>query len=168
MEEANSGKRARFLAGRFLQEYSRKKRCCGTEQPLDAPDLHGLPVQHGLRGEDEPDRNRPEYTSHADDEGDQRAGRKANSIPDIVEFQMAGELQGAISSLTSLAWIIGPTLFTFTFAYFIEPARGWNAPGAPWYLGGFLLFVAMFMATRMPKLESQSIPPTAAPSNYDL
>ncbi|HZE56553.1 MAG TPA: TCR/Tet family MFS transporter [Chthoniobacterales bacterium] len=79
-----------------------------------------------------------------------------------------GELQGAISSLTSLAWIIGPTLFTFTFAYFIEPARGWNAPGAPWYLGGFLLFVAMFMATRIPKLESQSIPPTAAPSNYDL
>src|SRR5205809_1882512 len=66
-----------------------------------------------------------------------------------------GELQGAISSLTSLAWIIGPTLFTFTFAYFIEPARGWNAPGAPWYLGGFLLFVAMFMATRIPKLESQ-------------
>ena len=51
-QEANSGKRARFLAGRFLQEYSRKKRCCGTEQPLDAPDLHGLPVQHGLRGED--------------------------------------------------------------------------------------------------------------------
>ena len=79
-----------------------------------------------------------------------------------------GELQGAISSLTSLAWIIGPTLFTFTFAYFIEPARGWNAPGAPWYLGGFLLFVAMFMATRIPKLESQSIPPTALPSNYDL
>ncbi len=79
-----------------------------------------------------------------------------------------GELQGAISSLTSLAWIIGPTLFTFTFAYFIEPARGWNAPGAPWYLGGFLLFVAMFMATRMPKLESQSIPPTALPSNCDL
>ena len=79
-----------------------------------------------------------------------------------------GELQGAISSLTSLAWIIGPTLFTFTFAYFIEPARGWNAAGAPWYLGGFLLFVAMFMATRIPKLESQSIPPTALPSNYDL
>jgi len=79
-----------------------------------------------------------------------------------------GELQGAISSLTSLAWIIGPTLFTFTFAYFIEPARGWNAPGAPWYLGGFLLFVAMFMATRIPKLESQSIPPTALPSNCDL
>jgi DHA1 family tetracycline resistance protein-like MFS transporter len=63
-----------------------------------------------------------------------------------------GELQGAVSSLSSLAWIIGPGLFTFTFAYFIEPAYGWNLPGAPWYLGALLLFVAMSMATRIPKL----------------
>ena len=63
-----------------------------------------------------------------------------------------GELQGAIGSLCSLAWIMGPGLFTFTFAYFIEPARGWNIPGAPWYLGALLLFVAMLMATRIPKL----------------
>ncbi|MEY2551222.1 MAG: transporter, family, tetracycline resistance protein, partial [Verrucomicrobiota bacterium] len=65
-----------------------------------------------------------------------------------------GELQGAIGSLSSLAWIIGPGLFTFTFAWFIEPARGWNLPGAPWYLGAFLLFIAMFMATRIPKLAA--------------
>ena len=63
-----------------------------------------------------------------------------------------GELQGAIGSLCSLAWIMGPGLFTFTFAYFIEPARGWNIPGAPWYLGALLLFVAMLMATRIPKV----------------
>src|SRR5438067_2405772 len=64
-----------------------------------------------------------------------------------------GELQGAIGSLCSLAWIIGPGLFTFTCAYFIEPAHKWNLPGAPWYLGAFLLFIAMFMATRIPKLQ---------------
>ncbi|HSP45668.1 MAG TPA: TCR/Tet family MFS transporter, partial [Chthoniobacterales bacterium] len=63
-----------------------------------------------------------------------------------------GELQGAIGSLCSLAWIIGPGLFTFTFAYFIDPVKGWNVPGAPWYLGAVLLFVAMLMATRIPKL----------------
>jgi DHA1 family tetracycline resistance protein-like MFS transporter len=68
-----------------------------------------------------------------------------------------GELQGAIGSLSSLAWIIGPGLFTFTFAYFIEPARGWNLPGAPWYLGAFLLFIAMSMATRIPKLAAVSV-----------
>ena len=68
-----------------------------------------------------------------------------------------GELQGAIGSLTSLAWIIGPGLFTFTFAYFIEPAHRWNLPGAPWYLGAFLLFIAMLMATRIPKLTQAGI-----------
>jgi DHA1 family tetracycline resistance protein-like MFS transporter len=61
-----------------------------------------------------------------------------------------GELQGAISSLRSLAVIIGPGLFTFTFAYFIDQARGWNLPGAPWYLGAGLLFLAMLMSTRIP------------------
>jgi len=65
-----------------------------------------------------------------------------------------GELQGAIGSLCSLAWIIGPGLFTFTFAYFIDQNRGWNVPGAPWYLGAFLLFVAMILATRIPRLPA--------------
>jgi MFS transporter, DHA1 family, tetracycline resistance protein len=74
-----------------------------------------------------------------------------------------GELQGAIGSLCSLAWIIGPGVFTFTFAYFIDPAYGWNAPGAPWYLGAFLLFVAMFMATRIPKLVAPA-PLTTPPA----
>ncbi|HKP93124.1 MAG TPA: TCR/Tet family MFS transporter [Chthoniobacterales bacterium] len=69
-----------------------------------------------------------------------------------------GELQGAIGSLCSLAWIIGPGVFTFTFAYFIDPQRGWQAPGAPWYLGAFLLFIAMAMATRIPKLPSEPDP----------
>jgi DHA1 family tetracycline resistance protein-like MFS transporter len=63
-----------------------------------------------------------------------------------------GELQGAISSLCSLAWIFGPALFTFTFAYFIDQQKGWNFPAAPWYLGAFLLFGAMALATRIPRL----------------
>jgi DHA1 family tetracycline resistance protein-like MFS transporter len=63
-----------------------------------------------------------------------------------------GELQGAISSLCSLAWIMGPGLFTYTFAYFIDQKNGWNLPAAPWYLGAVLLFVAMIMATRIPRL----------------
>jgi DHA1 family tetracycline resistance protein-like MFS transporter len=71
-----------------------------------------------------------------------------------------GELQGAISSLASLAWIFGPTIFTFTFAFFIDQTRGWNFPGAPWYLGGFLLFVAMALATRIPRLVAE---PEGAP-----
>jgi DHA1 family tetracycline resistance protein-like MFS transporter len=74
-----------------------------------------------------------------------------------------GELQGAISSLCSLAWILGPGLFTFTFAYFINEKNGWNLPGAPWYLGALLLFVAMFMATRIPRLTVQESSSATAP-----
>ena len=79
-----------------------------------------------------------------------------------------GELQGAINSVRSLAVIIGPGLFTFTFAYFIDQRHGWNIPGAPWYLGAVLLFMAMAMSTRIPKLpltdsareqQSRPLPP---------
>jgi MFS transporter, DHA1 family, tetracycline resistance protein len=66
-----------------------------------------------------------------------------------------GELQGALSSLCSLAWILGPGLFTFIFAYFINEKNGWNFPGAPWHLGALLLFVAMILATRIPRLAVQ-------------
>jgi DHA1 family tetracycline resistance protein-like MFS transporter len=69
-----------------------------------------------------------------------------------VSEREQGELQGAISSLRSLAVLIGPGLFTFTFAYFIDVKHGWNIPGAPWYLGGALLFIAMLMSTRIPQL----------------
>jgi DHA1 family tetracycline resistance protein-like MFS transporter len=74
-----------------------------------------------------------------------------------------GELQGAINSLASLAWIIGPGLFTFTFAYFIDHKNGWNFPGAPWYLGGFLLFIAMALATRIPRLPPGTGPAVVVP-----
>jgi DHA1 family tetracycline resistance protein-like MFS transporter len=66
-----------------------------------------------------------------------------------------GELQGAISSLRSVALIIGPGLFTFTFAYFIDEKKGWNLPGAPWFLGAALLFVAMTLAMRVTKLRPE-------------
>ncbi len=71
-----------------------------------------------------------------------------------VSEREQGELQGAISSLRSLAVLIGPALFTFTFAYFIDQKHGWNIPGAPWYLGGILLFIAMLMSTRIRRLPS--------------
>jgi DHA1 family tetracycline resistance protein-like MFS transporter len=75
-----------------------------------------------------------------------------------------GELQGAINSLASFAWIIGPGLFTFTFAFFIDRTKGWNIPGAPWYLGGFLLFVAMGLATRIPRLPAGTAPAEVTPT----
>src|ERR1043166_2866095 len=80
-----------------------------------------------------------------------------------------GELQGAINSLASLAWIFGPGVFTYTFAFFIDQKHGWNIPGAPWYLGGFLLFVAMGLATRIPRLPAGTKPPVVTiPAPLDV
>ncbi len=63
-----------------------------------------------------------------------------------VSASEQGELQGAISSLRAIAMLIGPGLFSFTFASFINPHHGWRVPGAPWYLAASMLFLAVAMA----------------------
>ena len=63
-----------------------------------------------------------------------------------VSASEQGELQGAISSMRAIAMLIGPGLFSFTFAWFINAKHGWVLPGAPWYLAAAMLFVAMAMA----------------------
>jgi MFS transporter, DHA1 family, tetracycline resistance protein len=57
-----------------------------------------------------------------------------------------GRLQGAISSLTGIAGLIGPGLFTLTFSFAIGPARDWLPPGAPFVLAALLLFAATLIA----------------------
>src|SRR6266513_1148952 len=66
-----------------------------------------------------------------------------------VSEREQGELQGAIQSLRSIAFIIGPFLFAQTFAWFIDPKRSFQIPGSPYYLAAALLFVAMLLATRL-------------------
>jgi DHA1 family tetracycline resistance protein-like MFS transporter len=63
-----------------------------------------------------------------------------------VSASEQGELQGAISCLRGISMLIGPGLFSFVFAWFISPHRGWQLPGAPWYLAAAMLFVAMLLA----------------------
>src|SRR2546427_3892224 len=60
-----------------------------------------------------------------------------------------GELQGAIGSLRSIAFVIGPFLFSWTFAWFIDPKHSIQLPAAGYYLAAGLLFSAMLMATRI-------------------
>jgi DHA1 family tetracycline resistance protein-like MFS transporter len=59
-----------------------------------------------------------------------------------------GQLQGAIASLTGIAGLLGPTLFTQTFAAFIGPQADWHLPGAPYLLSTLLLVVAAGTAWR--------------------
>ncbi|MFY0522019.1 TCR/Tet family MFS transporter [Archangium gephyra] len=57
-----------------------------------------------------------------------------------------GQFQGALSSIMGIAGMIGPAIFTQTFAYFIGPQLGWNLPGAPFLLAALLLVFAIGLA----------------------
>src|SRR4029450_1403795 len=58
------------------------------------------------------------------------------------------QLQGAITSVQSVSQLVGPFLFTLTFAYFIGPQAPVKLPGAPFLLASALLVLAMVIAAR--------------------
>lgn len=59
-----------------------------------------------------------------------------------------GQLQGAIASLTGIAGLIGPSLFTQTFAAFIGPQADLHLPGAPYLLSTIMLLMGAGIAWR--------------------
>ena len=75
-----------------------------------------------------------------------------------VSEREQGELQGALQSMRSITFIIGPWLFLRIFGWFIDPKRSIHLPGAPYFLAGALLFTAMLMATRVEQPEIQPVP----------
>jgi len=66
-----------------------------------------------------------------------------------VEPTEQGRLQGALSSIMGIAGLIGPGLFTQTFARSIGPASEWHLPGAPYLLAALLLLMGMLVAGRV-------------------
>src|SRR4030081_2694547 len=79
-----------------------------------------------------------------------------------VSEREQGELQGALQSLRSITFIIGPILFFRVFGWFIDPKHPIQLPGAPFYLAAGLLFTAMLMSTRIreqPLSERSTSPP---------
>jgi MFS transporter, DHA1 family, tetracycline resistance protein len=59
-----------------------------------------------------------------------------------------GQLQGATSSVQSVSQLVGPFLFTLTFAYFIGAEAPLKLPGAPFLLASALLVLALVIASR--------------------
>ncbi len=66
-----------------------------------------------------------------------------------VSASEQGELQGAIASMRGIAMIIGPQMFSLTFAYFISPQH--LMPSAPWYLAALLLLLSLVIAWSVAK-----------------
>jgi DHA1 family tetracycline resistance protein-like MFS transporter len=63
--------------------------------------------------------------------------------------------------------LIGPGLFSFTFAWFINAKHRWVLPGAPWYLAATMLFVAMAMAFTVEQPEMSAAGAVLAPAEED-
>jgi len=62
-----------------------------------------------------------------------------------------GRLQGAVASMGAIAGVLGPYLFTHVYAAGIDPARGGQLPGAPYYLAALVVALALalgYLASR--------------------
>jgi DHA1 family tetracycline resistance protein-like MFS transporter len=67
----------------------------------------------------------------------------------LVAPDQQGALQGATTSVQSVSQLVGPFLFTLTFAYFIGGNAPWLMPGAPFLLASALLVLAFLIAARL-------------------
>jgi MFS transporter, DHA1 family, tetracycline resistance protein len=65
-----------------------------------------------------------------------------------VAADQQGQLQGATSSVQSISQMLGPFLFTLTFAFFIGDHAPFKLPGAPFILAGGLIALALVIAAR--------------------
>lgn len=65
-----------------------------------------------------------------------------------VDASEQGRLQGALTSLTGMAGIFGPFLFTQAFAAAIRHPLDWHLPGLAFYLAASLLAAALLLAFR--------------------
>jgi DHA1 family tetracycline resistance protein-like MFS transporter len=76
----------------------------------------------------------------------------------LVKRTEQGQLQGANSSLMGITGLIGPGLFTLTFATFIGPRADLHLPGAPFLLASLLMAFAALLAWRV----TRKIPATGS------
>lgn len=72
-----------------------------------------------------------------------------------VEPDEQGQLQGANASLTGISELIGPSIFTLTFAYFVTPGHAVAEQGAPFLLAGILLLAAVVWALWATRAEHE-------------
>lgn len=59
-----------------------------------------------------------------------------------------GQLQGATASVQSVSQMLGPLLFTLTFAFFIGSHAPFRLPGAPFMLAAGLVVLALAVAAK--------------------
>lgn len=73
-----------------------------------------------------------------------------------VEPEMQGRMQGALTSLASLAGVAGPAVYTSVFALFISDHAPAKLPGAPFLLAGVLLAAAALVGWRFAHVRGET------------
>ena len=68
-----------------------------------------------------------------------------------VQANEQGSVQGALSSLASVAGIVGPPMATSLFGYFVREDAVIYLPGAPFFMASVLVLVALLVAGRVLK-----------------
>ena len=81
-----------------------------------------------------------------------------------VGADMQGRIQGALSSLVSLAGIAAPALFAGSFGYFIGPQAPVRLPGIAFLLASALLACAVVVAWRHARMPATAAPVAADPA----
>ena len=66
-------------------------------------------------------------------------------ITENVPANEQGQMQGTLASLNSATAIIGPLLMSNVFFYFTHDQAPFLFPGAPFFLGGILILIALFV-----------------------
>ncbi len=75
-----------------------------------------------------------------------------------------GELQGALGSVRGISMLIGPSLFTLTFAQFAGPWRSLGLIGAPWLLAALLYAASLLLAWRVTSRRDDVVLPVPDPA----
>ena len=85
-------------------------------------------------------------------------------ISEHVPANEQGELQGALTSLSSVTNVVGPLMMTTLFHHFTIPGASVYFPGAPFLMGAVLMGVSIILAFRsFKKKEPQKILPQTIP-----
>ncbi len=69
-------------------------------------------------------------------------------ISQSVPADEQGAVQGALNSVTSVAGVVAPILWTWLFAWAIAPERSLHLPGLPFYVACVVSLAAAFFAWR--------------------
>jgi DHA1 family tetracycline resistance protein-like MFS transporter len=72
-----------------------------------------------------------------------------------------GRIQGALTSLVSLAGIVGPAIFAGSFGWFVSDAAPVKLPGIPFLIAAVLLVVAWLVTLRF--TDAAHLPPPIEP-----